>query len=783
MFLSNREELETSIRAFSPNSRYTYFTGYSKISHGKDGRKKNWQHNTFSRAEILNVLRSKRLITGVGRLINRDELIIDVDMHGDIDGKASFKKFLCDFKLQLKPNVITSNGGYHCYVRTDGKLAATKFDLYPGVEFFGGYSNRAIPIPGSSCNKEFNKQKHTLVNPIDWSTVISVSDFVNLGDTERVPASDLKHHLLVLKNYYKRHELDYDKWWSILAALHEWDKGDTQGLRLAINFSKGLPNYKGIGDVKGRYNHNRDALETKLTARSIIYESQSIIYNRLRRSIRKIDQDTDFDTLAVKVANASIRSADRETLVRLAKGRLKELDTPLPVGQVREKFQFLPKSDVIDQFRYNTTTKKLIDLTRPRDVGWGAADFNIRYPKEKYGPFVKIAASVKEVVGASYSPAESKVFHFDGSDWINTFRSESIPIDKGPSPQYKENIDRLLLQFRVFFDDVDIANHVLDFIACNRQNPGTKILWAPLLTSEQGMGKSFLARVCQVILGPANIKVLENPWDGDGTQFTDWQTDSILNVLEEFDLRSLNRSAASAVEGMIKNLITVDRMPINGKWETKRYVQNVTNYMFFTNKELPIHIEPNDRRFMVYACKLRNKEDFVRRLFQVSGINMTYARYWDMMYQSAIDQPEDYIHYFNNRDISNFRPQDNAPFTPDKEDMQKDRIHLTAQNDLSTVVDAVKDAIDTGARPDCNINGISSVCLDQIIGDIEMGGRTRHAILSEFGFYQKVRLIVKLNGKATHIASANLKEGVSSKEWFNSCRKFLIGQRTGGNGE
>jgi energy-coupling factor transporter ATP-binding protein EcfA2 len=96
-----------------------------------------------------------------------------------------------------------------------------------------------------------------------------------------------------------------------------------------------------------------------------------------------------------------------------------------------------------------------------------------------------------------------------------------------------------------------------------------------LIQGGEGCGKSTLAEILRAVLGRRNISKL-NATDVMNSQFNDWAYGSQLVVMEEVRMMGHNRYA---VMDTMKPCISDDFIGLNCKFEPKRTVPNVTNYL------------------------------------------------------------------------------------------------------------------------------------------------------------------------------------------------------------
>jgi hypothetical protein len=133
------------------------------------------------------------------------------------------------------------------------------------------------------------------------------------------------------------------------------------------------------------------------------------------------------------------------------------------------------------------------------------------------------------------------------------------------------------------------------------QRAGEQIGWCPILIGAAGVGKTELSLMLQACLGEgANGAVNAHELTGEFNGFT---TGSRLIVMEEMYVPS------PAEADIIKTLITAPVVRVNKKCIESYDVKNVSNYIGLTNRDNPIPITEDDRRYAVYNSPVANRDE------------------------------------------------------------------------------------------------------------------------------------------------------------------------------
>ena len=151
----------------------------------------------------------------------------------------------------------------------------------------------------------------------------------------------------------------------------------------------------------------------------------------------------------------------------------------------------------------------------------------------------------------------------------------------------------------------DIYKYIIAWIASILQRPNFKVGVALVILGKQGSGKTefFTDIVCQLMARYANNNIT-NIEDIVGKFNASLENKKliIVNELKSVDMnKQLNSDA-------LKSVITDKTVNINQKNEPVRLCENVANFMFVSNNEIPLKIEGNDRRY----CVMKTSDEHVK---------------------------------------------------------------------------------------------------------------------------------------------------------------------------
>ena len=125
------------------------------------------------------------------------------------------------------------------------------------------------------------------------------------------------------------------------------------------------------------------------------------------------------------------------------------------------------------------------------------------------------------------------------------------------------------------------------------QRPEIKVSVALLIRGEQGAGKGVVQEILRKILGRTHSSYFVNLSQMLGQYNGEFLEKCVLGIVDEVTLdKGFDYSK-------IKALITEDTHTIELKYVAPYVVDNYTAFMFFSNHEHVMRLEPGDRRFVV----------------------------------------------------------------------------------------------------------------------------------------------------------------------------------------
>lgn len=233
------------------------------------------------------------------------------------------------------------------------------------------------------------------------------------------------------------------------------------------------------------------------------------------------------------------------------------------------------------------------------------------------------------------------------NELLNLYTPPRLPEPKSNTDlerRFLEHIDMISGRSPVFVE------YLLNFLATLIQQPGQRINSSPALISPAtGTGKTFLKDLMQELLGKNNVGEMTTA--GLQSQFHDMLMRSQLMIIEEIKVHEGTLSLMDT----LKPYITNARISINRKGLPMVVVDNVSNWIFFSNHEDALRPDPQERRYCVAINREpANSEDY---------FNLLYKKLLSEEGIAAI------LYYLKNRDLTRFNPYAPAPKTEARQDM------------------------------------------------------------------------------------------------------------------
>jgi len=150
---------------------------------------------------------------------------------------------------------------------------------------------------------------------------------------------------------------------------------------------------------------------------------------------------------------------------------------------------------------------------------------------------------------------------------------------------------------------------VYSWLAHNVKFPGFKIPWAIMIQSAEGVGKGFLIKCIERIIGDMYVyRPKAEELVKSGSTFNAWQRGKLMIVVDEIKVDERRE----LIE-ILKPLITEERAEIQSKGVDQDMEDNPANWLFFSNWKDAIPVNQNGRRYAIFYSAIQNKADLAAR--------------------------------------------------------------------------------------------------------------------------------------------------------------------------
>lgn len=242
---------------------------------------------------------------------------------------------------------------------------------------------------------------------------------------------------------------------------------------------------------------------------------------------------------------------------------------------------------------------------------------------------------IATVYDYAYAPSQPTEMFFvnRGRKFVNTYSPTYPELD----PAGAEAAGALLMRhLKNLVAEDSYRRTLVDIMAFMVQFPGRKIRWALFMQSTEGAGKTFLAYAMRAVLGKEHVRTISGETISKG--WNEWSFGKQLVVMEEVRAAGTNRHATMNV---LKQVITNDDISVDQRNRDTRELENITNYMLFSNHHDALALTPGDRRYFAIKSPLQHKdqvvalgEDYFPPLFSMlrdhAGALRSFLMDWDI---------------------------------------------------------------------------------------------------------------------------------------------------------
>lgn len=531
---------------------------------------------------------------------------------------------------------------------------------------------------------------------------------IELLDYLRAPVDngtiELAHELLEHLNP----DMGYPEWLEVAAGLKHQFAGtadEDKAFALFDSWSSKGGKYEGDDDTKAKWVSLRPSPKGRLpvTFRSIMHKASLSGWdgsNAKRYAFEKvrawINAATDVTALLVgalsRVAAAPLLSrAEEEILLSHISQRAKKLDATVNVAalrrdlrKVRARLDEKPEGEKTiapawvrgvcyvsstEEFYRQSTGEKLKlpswDNTYGRrllptekqleEAGIPVNQRTLSQPFVLPRQFALNVVQVPTVWDYVYDPANPKetVVVQKGRAYVNTYRRTHPAKDEDAAEECRLSFTNHLSNLII---EPEYQTTILDWLAFCVQNPGFKIRWSPLIQGAEGCGKTYLCAVLAAALGKEHVTIIDGKDLFKG--WNEWATGKQVVAVEEVRVVGHSRHE---IMNALKPLITNDVVSIAERFRNNRNVDNITNYIFFTNFKDALALDDGSRRYFVLQSALQTRQ-------QVTALGG--PAYFTPLYDLVRDKPGGFRAFLEAHRVSdNFAPNGVAPHTAYLDDL------------------------------------------------------------------------------------------------------------------
>jgi len=666
--------------------------------------------------------------TGYVAIIPPSLIIVDNDKYQD-EGE-SFKQLLKDLGISKsdkpEPFALTPSGGEHyAFHNPNPELVVGNLNKkYPALDIYAGYQS-VVPIVGTTVLNKQDKlasyewgtfDDNLIVNP--WMDVMSeVLELRPRAEKRQqeyddldiaIKADDMSEQEVIDLIARMPEDLDYDTWLHVGMAIYDRFGGSDKGYEYFKDFSEKSSNKYDEDFTYGKW-HNGHLVPDSITYKRLrTVARDSFIYDIESR----IAESEEFDDILEEIkANPSIGAKgvkDADMRLKLAQdinARMKELKQPVTQARTLAKAmtptveetltEGVEGADWMDGLVYveSFSTKYFLTATREKlspDGANGRLHQELSDLKKKLGMktltvqnLVKMNM-VRICSNHEYNPKTNEVIFTSrtGATILNTYVADSRP---PVAEEYSEKGQALIAKFEQhlkYLMTEGEAEILLDWLAYQAQNFGTKLLWTPLIQSAEGLGKSLLGTaMINNVFGYSNAGTVDS--NVVVSPNTSWATKGVFQVLEEIKLAGHNRFE---VLNQLKPFITNKTVSRVEKYEASSEVTNYCNFIALTNFKDAIPVSADDRRWWVVFAKVNTIEDLEKLA------DCERREYFEPLHNLANGECGGEFHkWMMERDLSEFNPN----FPPVS--IHKARMIATEESKTANLTD-LRDVIDHGSR-------------------------------------------------------------------------------------
>jgi hypothetical protein len=304
------------------------------------------------------------------------------------------------------------------------------------------------------------------------------------------------------------------------------------------------------------------------------------VASKLARHVAAAEEEWSFYSAELTTVALEIGLDDWEIPGTLASAWRYGTEDPTPWIRIAQDWVYVSGAD---RFRHLATGETLTQQAFRTEFRSANPD-----PDLSITTFLTANEFVEIVQNVVFDPPKPfGIIEDNGRKWLNTYRPSDVIAVEGDATPFTEFVEYLV-------PDARERDHLLKMFAHLVRNPGEKLAHALILGSkEHGIGKSTLMDIMFELVGPHNCrKASSEELEG---QYNAYVENTLLVLVEEINLGAGGRK----VYNKLKDVITSETTPMRRLYQDTREVRNAASFVFLTNLERPLLLEPHDRRYFV----------------------------------------------------------------------------------------------------------------------------------------------------------------------------------------
>lgn len=411
----------------------------------------------------------------------------------------------------------------------------------------------------------------------------------------------------------------------------------------------------------------------------------------LQESLLNFVVSTAKTSFGQKLSVVSLKKSLRKkhSILRQAEIDQSQKDTPLPKWTrnlafiaATKKITRIATGEEYDRDAFDSAYARELLPTKEQLEQMGESD-NPRIrntPLMRPQDYIMNELQVPVAYDTTYDPRcpDDQFVKYNSITLINTYRkthptaSEDAEATESAGRIFRSHISKLI-------KEPEYQDLLMDYLAYNVQHPGHKIRWVPLIQGGEGCGKGLIAHAMRTVMGTGHVRSVDP--EAIYSNYNDWAQGAAFVVLNEIHSKGRSRYE---IENKLKEPLADNRISINQRYRDNREVENVTNYIMFTNYHDALAVSEGSRRYFVLKSPLQTKRQIVA---------LTETGHFDRAFEMVENCPRALRAWFEQYEISeNFNPEGPPPVTEYMEQMQEVTMP-EAEQELEDILEEAEHAL------------------------------------------------------------------------------------------